>query len=189
MLERIPRLSSLEERSITQDNPDLFEPSLIGGTFLGVTSALPLLMYLNGVCCALIIGGGILASYFYIRAYPSHMTPVTLGDGALVGLLSGGVGSVVYAMVTIPLEFVKSRLGFGLQELAQLEETLVDPKIPEAVRQMVRALFEGGTFSIGILFIELLFFMITALIFATIGGVIGVALFQKNSPEELTRIG
>jgi len=117
------------------------------------------------------------------------MTPVTLGDGALVGLLSGGVGSVVYAMVTIPLEFVKSRLGFGLQELEQLEETLVDPKIPEAVRQMVRALFEGGTFSIGILFIELLFFMITALIFATIGGVIGVALFQKNSPEELTRIG
>jgi len=146
-------------------------------------------MYLNGGCCALIIGGGILASYFYIRAYPSHMKPVTLGDGALVRLLSGGVGSVVYAMVTIPLEFVKIRLDFGLQELEQLEKTLGDPKIPEAVRQMVRAIFEGGTFGIEILFLELLFFMITAVAFTTIGGIVGVALFRKNSPEELTHRG
>ena len=143
-------------------------------------------MYLNGACGALIIGGGILASYFY-RGYPSHMSPVTLGDGALVGLLPGGVDSVVYAMVTIPLEFVKIRLGFGLQELVQLEENLGDPKIPEAVRQMVRALFEGGTFSIGILFLELLFFMTTAVVFATIGGIVGVAMFRKKSPKELTR--
>ena len=43
------------------EKPNIVTPALIGGVFLGITSALPILHYINCACCALVIGGGILA--------------------------------------------------------------------------------------------------------------------------------
>lgn len=162
--------------------PDLLVPALVGGAFLGVTSALPILEMLNCACCGLIITGGMLASYLYLRDYPAHLPPPRLGDGALVGLLSGVVGWVVYAVVTIPLQFVKSRLGIDEEDLAQIREALNDPSIPEGLREILAQLFHGGQFSIGVIFVSLLAFLLIATIFGTIGGILGMALMQRRQP-------
>ncbi|MDA2923877.1 hypothetical protein MYX65_04335 [Acidobacteria bacterium AH-259-L09] len=167
---------------MNQEKPSMLEPALIGGAFLGVTSALPMLEYLNCACCMLIIGGGVLASYFYMRDYPSHLQPVNFGDGALVGLFSGALGSAVYGMVSIPLGFIKSQLGMDLDEFEQIKEALNDPNIPEGLREILLELFTGGGFSIAMIFFELVSFLVMAAVFATIGGILGVALFRKRTP-------
>ena len=47
------------------DNPKL-RSALIGGGVFGVLAALPYIGFLNGICCALFIGGGVLAVYLYL---------------------------------------------------------------------------------------------------------------------------
>src|SRR5512137_1271769 len=85
----------------TRMNKDSFlKSALIGGVALGVLSALPVLGAVNCLCCAWVIGGGMLAAHLYVKDSP---TPVTLGTGVLLGLLAGVVGAVVDTLFTIPL--------------------------------------------------------------------------------------
>ena len=67
-------------------------PALIGGVALGLLSAIPIVSAANICCCAWVLAGGALAAYLYIKESP---TPVSIGDGALLGLFAGGFGVVV----------------------------------------------------------------------------------------------
>ncbi len=163
----------------------MFIPALIGGAALGIASALPLVEFLNCACCGLIVGGGLLSSYLYLREYPSQLPPVTYGEGALLGLSTGAIGTAIYTIVRIPLQFVQIQLGIQTQEIEQLDEVLSDPQIPEALRNVLLELFGGGTLSIGVLVLEVVGFLAVALVFATLGGILGIALFQKRNPSEI----
>ena len=166
--------------------PDLWTPALIGGTFLGVTSAIPILEYLNCACCMLVIGGGLLSSYLYLKRYPPELPPVTYGEGALLGLLTGVVGGVVWTLVGVPLQYIKMQLGTGVDELAQIQEALSDPRIPEGVGRILEGLFEGGLLSVGMILISVVRNFVISTIFATLGGILGIALFQKKSVPAAT---
>ncbi len=170
---------------MNSNQPSMLSPALIGGAVLGITSALPVVEFLNCACCGLIVGGGLLSSYLYLRQYPSQLPPVTYGEGALLGLSTGAVGTAIYAIVRIPLQFVQIQLGIQTQEIARLEEALSNPQIPEALRNALRELFEGGTLSIGVLVLEVVAFLAVALVFATLGGILGIALFQKRTQPEI----
>ncbi len=170
---------------MNSNQPSMLIPALIGGAVLGITSALPVVEFLNCACCGLIVGGGLLSSYLYLREYPSQLPPVTYGEGALLGLSTGAVGTAIYAIVRIPLQFVQIQLGIQTQEIAQLEEALSDPQIPEALRNALQELFGGGILSIGVLVLEVVGFLAVALVFATLGGILGIALFQKRTPPEI----
>ena len=156
------------------DNPK-FKAALIGGGVFGVLSALPYINMLNVVCCALYIGGGVLAAYLYLKdQQPSEKTPY--GDGALVGLIAGALGGVVTTIVGALV--LASGLGPDMGDpgaaLDQLDQAGIE--LPDIVRDMLGA---GGV-SAAMLGTQLVMNVILYGIFATLGGLVGVAIFHKK---------
>ncbi len=165
---------------MNHEKPSKLNPVLVGGAALGVASGIPLLGALNCACCALVVGGGVLASYLYIRNLPAGMA-VTYGDGALLGVLAGLVGAVVTVIVSIPFQLLTSQMGGQFMQQA-LEDLRNEPDIPpEFVRLMEGLLSPEGIGAAGIL-LGLIFYAIIFPIFAALGGILGVAMFQKSPP-------
>lgn len=162
-----------------QDKPSMAAPALIGGVFLGITSALPLLNLFNCACCILVIGGGFIASYLYLKDYPDTLPPLSYGDGALLGLLTGVIGGLVWSVVQVPLELFHLQLG-AAAGIAQLEEALSDPNIPPELREILLELFAKGGLTAATLAISVVMNLVIGVIFAIVGAIIGVAVFQKR---------
>ena len=76
----------------TTTKPSYAQPALIGGVVMGVLSALPIITAGNVCCCLWVVSGGVVAAYLLQQ---NQTTPITPGDGALVGLLAGLVGALV----------------------------------------------------------------------------------------------
>ncbi len=151
--------------------PSKTVPILAGGLFLGALSAIPPISFLNCACCILVIGGGFLASYLYMKDYPSDQPRVTYGDGALLGLLAGLFGAVVDTVISIPIELMFG--GFGNQEaLDRLRDTL---DIPPQLVEFLETMMAGGLSAMGIFF-SLVFGGVIFSVFAMVGAVLGVAI-------------
>lgn len=165
--------------------PSYVVPVLVGGVFLGVSSALPVINFLNCGCCMLVVGGGLLASYIYLREYPQGLPPVTYGDGALLGLLSGFVGSVAYMLVNIPVTLVGLHLGLGALDMEEIREALSDPNIPPVLHDILEMVLAGEGLSLFAMAMTFLLALPIFSIFALVGGVLGVALFQKRGAPPL----
>src|SRR4030081_227267 len=130
------------------------KPALLGGLIVGVLSAIPIINY---CCCIWSIGGGALAAYLYIKSSP---TPVAMGEGAMVGGLAGVVGAVIYLVLGLPIAMF-----FGM---AAMEEQLYRSGVHLPISGMVLILVSGIVGAI----------ILAAL--ATLGGVIGTAIFEKR---------
>jgi hypothetical protein len=81
-----------------QSKPNKLIPILIGGTVMAATAVIPVLNWINCLCCAGIMGGAVLATYLYKRNFPEGMIFST-GDGASVGVLAGLFGAVVNSII------------------------------------------------------------------------------------------
>src|SRR5437868_7820904 len=79
------------------------KPAIIGGIVVGLLSAIPFVNIVNICCCFWAILGGAIATYLYIKGSPA---PVKAGDGAVMGLMSGVVGALIYIVIGIPLGFL-----------------------------------------------------------------------------------
>jgi hypothetical protein len=149
----------------------MLKPALIGGVALGILSSLPLISCL---CCFWVIAGGVLAAYLYVK---DSRTPVTLGRGVGLGLLTGILGAVVMALFSIPLHMLVNP-GTGM--IDQLRQSMSQvPSMPAETRRMMEGLYDhaGILYAIGALFM-LVFFCL----FGMVGGAIGVAIFEKRKP-------
>lgn len=145
------------------------KPALIGGVFLGLLSAIPFVNWVNICCCAWAILGGILASYLYVK---NAATPANAGDGALVGAMAGGFGAVIYLVIGIPLALLS---GAAMREMLINLMANVDPRQAEMIRQMqMQGESVAGTIFQGLIGAVLL------VVFAIIGGLIGIPLFEKR---------
>jgi hypothetical protein len=158
-------------------NQDSFlKSALIGGVALGVLSALPVLGALNCLCCAWVIGGGMLAAHLYVKDSPA---PVTLGTGVLLGLLAGVVGAVVDTLFTIPLHMALRSSAVMTEQLREWADEL--PNLPGEYREMFRSLASGGPAIGSLLFVVTAFFkLVVYAIVAMLGGALGVAVFEKR---------
>src|SRR6185295_5132476 len=76
------------------------KPALIGGVFIGVLSVIPFVSAVNLCCCLWAILGGLLATYLYVKNSP---TPARAGDGAVLGVIAGAIGAVIYLAIGIPI--------------------------------------------------------------------------------------
>jgi hypothetical protein len=160
----------------------MLKPALIGGVLLGILSALPLINYFNCICCAWIILGSGLAAKLYVK---DSSTPVTLGRGVALGLLTGVIGTIVFALFLVPLVLLVGRGGPGIME--QLKQTVEQmPNVPPETREAFDAVFSQG--NIASVFYIVGFFISLAIncIVAMIGGAIGVAVFEKRKPAAAT---
>jgi hypothetical protein len=156
----------------------MLKPALIGGVLLGVLSSLPIISLFNCFCCAWVIVGGVLAAYQYVKESP---TPVSLGKGVALGLLTGAIGAVVSALFTIPLHMLTLKGGIGILE--QMRSTMDQmPTMPPETRQMIESIFSRGDMGVAIMIVGFLFSLVVFSIFAMVGGAIGVAIFEKRKP-------
>jgi len=145
------------------------KPAIIGGIVVGLLSAIPFVNIVNVCCCFWAILGGALATYMYIKA---SATPVKAGDGAVLGLLAGVVGALIYIVIGIPLGIV---MGKTMMSLVTGFMESVDPRQAEIMRAQMAA---GQSIVRQILSGFLSAFVL--LIFSTIGGLLGVPIFEKR---------
>ena len=77
------------------------QPALLGGVFIGVMSALPIINAGNCCCCLWVLAGGALAVYLYQQNSP---VSVPAAEGALLGLLAGLIGGIIWVVLSIPIQ-------------------------------------------------------------------------------------
>jgi hypothetical protein len=144
-----------------------FKPALIGGGALGLLLVLtvlisaipiPVIKYVGCCNCLWPIAGGLLATMLYVKGSP---VPATTVDGVVVGALAGVIGGAIYMIIAVPISLFIS----GAAELdAQIRQ--VSPNFP--LSGAVLVVISG--------IIGFLIFVVLA----TVGGLIGVPLFEKR---------
>lgn len=147
-----------------------FRPALIGGVLLGLLSVIPFVNALNVCCCLWAILGGMLASYLYVKSSP---TPATAGDGAIVGALAGLIGGVISFILGIPINYA---MGPTMRNLMLSLFEKVDPRQADLMRQQIEAAGE----SVVAIIINALILGVLLFVFAIVGGLIGIPLFEKR---------
>jgi hypothetical protein len=155
---------------------DFLRPAITGGVFLGVLSTVPLI---NFGCCLWLLAGGSIATLLVNRQSPGKLK---LGDGALAGVSSGLVGTIVSTLLTIPIQsatYTAANIPVMKKQLEQWSKVLDMP--PEFLKEMEPMLAPG--FSAARLIAWAITFSIVSGLFAMIGGILTVALLnrQKNS--------
>src|SRR5512145_2899715 len=80
-------------------------PAILGGLFIGVLSALPIVQLCN-CCCLWIAGGGALAAYLQQQQQPMTLTRMA---GARAGLFAGIIGAFVWFVVDAALGPIQMR--------------------------------------------------------------------------------
>lgn len=136
---------------------DRMKAALIGGAVIGVMSIIP---FINSCCCLWAVAGGVLAAFIY---KPKSPTPLSTGDGAMLGAMAGGVGALIYLIISVPLTLI-----FSMANLAQMEEQLR--------AQGIALPFSG----VALALVSMLMMVVGLVAFAALGGVIGVPLFEKR---------
>jgi hypothetical protein len=148
------------------------QPALLGGVFIGVLSALPLVNMGNCLCCMWVVTGGALAAYLMQQNYPYA---ITAADGALVGLLAGLIGGVIGAALAVPIELM-----MGPVQQRMLERyVLSNPDVPPETRTLIENMAARGVVGAFIV-IRVIISAFIGMIFGMLGGLLGVALFKKK---------
>lgn len=154
--------------------------ALIGGVVIGLLSSIPYVRLGNVICCLWIVIGGALASYLYIK---KSATPVSAGDGALLGAIAGAIGWAVGLLVGVPLTILTGypELGFMINLLER-----VDPQKAELYRQNAEYLMSQSfseQFFHSVLSLQTLLSLLITVIFALVGGLVAVPLFEKRKAD------
>lgn len=150
------------------------QPALLGGLFIGVLSALPVISAGNCVCCLWVVLGGVLAAYLLQQAQPDAIDAV---DGALVGLLAGLVGAVIATLVSIPIQMLMGPMGGHVLERVLQQSGDLPPEMRDLLEQVGRGGLGGAMLLFG-----LIMGLVVNAIFGTLGGLLGAVLFKPSVP-------
>ncbi len=141
----------------------------------GVLSGVPVL---NLGCPIWMIGGGVLAVYFFDL---KHARPlVRLADGARLGMITGFFGFFFYFFVNLLSQLLIMR---GPQRMLEAYRQAIEkypmPPGPEADQLKVFVSTPGGMAALFVL--GAIFSFITFVLLSTAGGAIGVKALKKES--------
>ena len=149
------------------------QPALLGGAFIGVMSALPIVNIGNCCCCLWVLAGGALAVYLRKQNSP---VPITAAEGALVGLLAGAVGGVLGTVLNIPIQML-----IGPMQAEWVSRIMAgNQDMPPEAREVMDRMMEGGAFRAAGALINI----IMSTIFGMLGGLLGVAIFNRTTPPQ-----
>jgi hypothetical protein len=150
----------------------------MGGVALGLLSAIPFVSLPNICCCAWAIAGGLMATYLYVK---NSTVPARPGDGAILGAIAGVVGAVIYVILGPPLNIMtgNAMLGIMVGLMERFNPDMAGAMATQAemmqsmpfVQQWIAAL-PGALFG-----------ALMLVIFATVGGLLGVPIFEKRKPD------
>jgi hypothetical protein len=155
-------------------SPNKLQPAVLGGLFIGVLSALPIISAGNLCCCMWVIGGGTLASYLMQQRFPYA---ITIADGAVAGLLAGIIGGALTVFLQIPLEMMT----------APFQQRLLERFLESAGGEMpfdTQEFLErwGSPANPIVIAFRLVLGVMIGMVFGLIGGIIGAAVFKKGGP-------
>lgn len=159
--------------------PKKLIPVLIGALAMTATSAIPFISLINCLCCAGIMGGAVLGVWFYKKGFPPGL-PFTIGNGALVGTLSGLIAGGLMALIT-SLQAGLFSGDFAERLLPQLEEGLQKGNADPATTTEIMNLFTSLAEQPAVLFALILFISVLVFTaFGALGGVIGGNIFKTR---------
>jgi hypothetical protein len=149
------------------------QPALLGGAFIGVMSALPIINAGNCCCCLWVLVGGALAVYLRQQSSP---VSITAAEGALMGLLAGFIGGVVGVLLAIPIQMM-----VGPMQQEWLSRIMAgNEDMPPELRDMMDRLMAGNAMFVAGAVMNI----VISVIFGMLGGLLGVAIFKKNAPPQ-----
>ena len=164
-------------------NPSMIKATAIGGLSAAVLSSIPFVNCLNLACCSLLIGGGFLAAFMYSRDVAAAGGSFAVGNGAAVGLVTGGfyaVGTAVVKAIARMVIDVSPAEQFELIREQVEQSGNLPPEALDVLDQVSGFLAESGG---GLLFIIAFgFSLLLGAVFCTVGGLIGGAVFKKDPP-------
>jgi hypothetical protein len=153
----------------------VIQPVLLGGLFIGVLSALPIVSVAN-CCCLWIVGGGLLTARLAQQDSPRPIGP---GRGAVLGLLAGVAGAFVWLVAALALDVVVA----PLQERMIGEMLRGAQDMPPNAREWLEMV--AGRASTPMRFIAGFAFQLFGAVFAALGGLIGAVFFRRDVPPAL----
>ena len=137
----------------------------MGGGALGLllvftilVSAVPFLKFMGCCNCLWPIAAGLLATMFFVKGSP---TPATIMDGAIVGALAGLIGGLIYLVIGLPITYFVNGV-----EAMDMQVRQFNPDFPLTG---IMLLIIGGIFG-----------FLVFIVLSTIGGLIGVPIFEKR---------
>ncbi len=151
----------------------MLQSAVLGGLFIGVLSALPI-VNVGNCCCLWILGGGALSVYLLQQR---ELLPIGALRGAVVGLLAGIVGAFVWLIASLVLD----------QLVTPLQERMVAAMIHDAqdMPPDVRAWFDsiGARASSPVRFVVgFLFQLLAGGVFSMLGGLLGSSMIHPEVP-------
>jgi hypothetical protein len=155
----------------------LQQPAFVGGLFIGLLSALPVVSAANLCCCLWVIGGGVVAAYVDAQNTRANL-PVS--RGALDGLLAGVAGALIWLIVAIPLDLMLAPLQRQLAEAMAARSESMPPEAREWFELIAARSSSPGRWALGFFFQ-----LFVGLVFAPIGGMLGAVFFKKDLPPAL----
>jgi hypothetical protein len=149
------------------NNRSMFIAAGLGGLVMLALTKIPLINCLTCLFCVSFWGGGILAVWFYRLSEKEH-PGLTVGQGALVGLLAG----VAAAILAIIVDAIFSGAG-ALASLSMIQNV---PGMSSATSDMLRQVTAMGGGLIGGFVCNVIIYPL----FGALGGVIATALIWKK---------
>ena len=154
----------------------MIQSAFLGGLFIGVLSALPIINVAN-CCCLWIMGGGLLSAYLVQQNEPQ---PITVGRGAFAGVLAGVIGAFVWLFVAMALSAVIGPLQERMIDAMLRNAQDMPPEAREWLELMANRASSPFRYALGFLF-----HFCGGLIFATLGGILGAVFFRREPPVVL----
>jgi len=160
---------------------DWKQPALVGGIIAGMLSSIPLVNLGNCCFCAWLLVGGAVATKMLINRAPR---PVRSGEGAQVGAVAGLIAAGIYSLISLALAVFN--IGQRIQEdlFTRIADMSNDPNFQERIRKMIEE--SANQPQAQKLVSALIFLVIVSVIyigFSTLGGLLGVALFEKRRDQ------
>ncbi len=163
---------------MNQQAPSIWMPALIGGGVFGLVGGLPVVGGLNCLCCSLVILAGFLAAFLYSKECKKVGFEFRGGGGAKIGVVAGLFYFVSHSIVGSILAFAmrdynERQLADAIEQIRNAEG--MDPQMAEQIVGWIEMIGSGfSPIGFGLV-------LVCGLIFGTIGGLIGGAVFKVEA--------
>ena len=155
----------------------MVKPAALGGLFIGILSALPIIGWANCCCCLWIMSGGVLAAYVAGLNRPVSVTP---GEGAIVGGAAGMIGAFIWIPVTIVMDALLMPLQYAI--VGSILQNARD--LPPEARDVLEGLREPAS-AVGRYVVGFMFMFFAGTVFGALGGLLSAMFFRKDVPPAL----
>jgi hypothetical protein len=150
----------------------LTQAVLLGGLFIGVLSALPIVNLAN-CCCLWIVGGGAIAAYLEQQQHPGAFG---LMDGARIGFRAGIFGAVIWLVASTVVDVMLAPLQQSAADFMLRSATDIPPEVRTWLENIGNSASLPSRMIIGFLFQ-----LFIAAPFAALGGLLGAAVFGRSA--------